>query len=82
MRKLHRKLAFVTLILLGASVALVQGNSGSGATPRRQKSEGRRRLWLCLPGHEVVLVYDRGQDGRSVRVRHRGRTAIDGGCSR
>ncbi len=37
MRKLHRKLAFVTLILLGASVALVQGSSGSAQPPAGKK---------------------------------------------
>jgi len=46
MRKLNRKLAFVTLILLGASVALVQGSSGS-AQPRATKKSKADVVYVC-----------------------------------
>lgn len=54
------------------------GNEGQGG----QGTEEEYGLCVCLPEGQVVFVHDGGQDGRSVRLRDRGRAAVEGSPGR
>jgi hypothetical protein len=45
-----------------------------------KKGEGRLRV--CLPGDEVLFLYDRSQDGRPVCLRNSGRAAYEASAAR